>query len=106
MPWHRTMTSAETQTATRKQENAAIMPPPRLGCALGTAEVQSSRNIDLVYTQINERYFLSARYARSAGETIEPGDQTGAAGKSTRRPASPPGTSGAQAKRAFMVRMD
>ena len=42
---------------------------PRLGCALGTAEVQSSRNLDVVYTQINERYFLFARYARSAAET-------------------------------------
>ena len=46
--------------------------PPRLGCALGAAEVQSSRNLDLVYTRINERDFLFARYARSAGETREP----------------------------------
>jgi hypothetical protein len=29
--------------------------PPRVGCALGATEVQSSReNPDLVYTQINE----------------------------------------------------
>ena len=86
------MTSAETQTATRMQKVTDIMPPPRLGRALGTAEVQSSRNLDLVYTRINERYFLSAPYARSAGETIEPGDETGRAGKSTRRLASSPGT--------------
>ena len=42
------------------------------GCALGAAEVQSSRNLDLVYTRINEHDFLFARYARSAGETREP----------------------------------
>jgi hypothetical protein len=87
MSWHRRMTGAETQTTTRKQEDAAMI-PPRLGCALGTAEVQSSRNIDVVYTQINERYFLFAGYARSAGETREPGDETARAGKSTRRLAS------------------
>jgi hypothetical protein len=33
----------------------ATMCPPRVGCALGATEVQSSReNPDLVYTQINE----------------------------------------------------
>jgi hypothetical protein len=32
--------------------------PPRLSCALGAAEVQGSQNLDLVYTQINERDFL------------------------------------------------
>ena len=85
MPWHRTMTGAETQTATRKQEGAAIM-PPRLRCALGAAEVQDSRNLDVVYTQVNEHYFLFARYARTTGQTREPGDETARAGKSTRRP--------------------
>ena len=91
MPRHRKMTGAETQTATREQENAAKM-PPRLGCALGAAEVQSSRNPDVVYTQVNEHYFLYGRYARSAGQTREPGDETARADKSTRRPARPPGT--------------
>jgi hypothetical protein len=33
--------------------------PPRLGCALNTTEVQSGRrNLNLVYTQINEHTFL------------------------------------------------
>ena len=58
--------------------------PPRLGCALSAAEVQGSQNPDVVYTQVNEHYFLFARYARSAGQTRQPGDETARAGKSTR----------------------
>jgi hypothetical protein len=57
--------------------NKKMLPySPRLGCALGAAEVRGSRNPDVVYTQIKERYFLFARYARSAGQTREPGDET------------------------------
>jgi hypothetical protein len=44
------------------------------------------------FTQVNEHHFLFARYARSAGQTREPGDETARAGKSTRRPASSQGT--------------
>ena len=33
--------------------------PPRLGCALNATEIQSSRrNLNLVYTQVNENTFL------------------------------------------------
>src|SRR5271157_1071014 len=55
--------------------------PPRLECALGATEVQGSQNPDVVYTQVNEHYFLFTRYARSAGQTREPGDETAQRGR-------------------------
>jgi hypothetical protein len=45
---------------------------PSVSCARGATEFWSSRNIDLVYTWINERYFLLSSYARYTGETRSP----------------------------------
>jgi hypothetical protein len=51
--------------------------PPRLGCALNATEVHSSRrNLNLVYTQVNENTFLieTLRPIRKRGQ-VRPADE-------------------------------
>jgi hypothetical protein len=50
---------------------------PSVSCARGATEVRSSRNIDLVYTWINERYFLCQA-------TPDPPAKQGASGSDNR----------------------
>jgi hypothetical protein len=47
---------------------------PRLGCALGATEVQSSRNLDLVYTRIGEHNFLLRMLRAIRRADKEPGN--------------------------------